>query len=47
MIQGVKARDLAAGMSRAVLRCGELLTSHFPIAPGDDNELRDHFVIKE
>ena len=47
MIQGVKARDLAAGLSRAVLRCGELLAPHFPIAPGDENELRDHLVIKE
>ena len=47
MIEGVKARDLAAGMSRAVLRCGELLAPHFPIAAGDENELRDHLVIKE
>ena len=47
MVQGVKARDLADGMSRAVLRCGELLATHFPVAPGDENELRDHLVIKE
>lgn len=47
MIQGVKAGDLAAGMSRAVLRCGELLAPHFPLAEGDENELRDHLVIKE
>ncbi len=47
MVQGVKAGDLADGMSRAVLRCGELLAPHFPIAPGDENELRDHLVIRE
>jgi len=47
MLQGVKKGDLAGGMSRAVLRCGELLTPHFPIAPGDENELHDHLVIKE
>jgi putative membrane protein len=47
MIEGVKSGDLAAGMSKAVLRCGELLTPHFPIAKGDENELHDHLVIKE
>jgi len=47
MIDGVKAKDLAAGMSRAILRCGELLATHFPIAEEDANELRDHLVIKD
>jgi putative membrane protein len=47
MIDGVKAKDLAAGMSGAILRCGELLATHFPIAEEDANELRDHLVIKE
>jgi putative membrane protein len=47
MIDGVKAKDLAAGMSGAILRCGELLATHFPVAEEDTNELRDHLVIKE
>jgi len=47
MIQGVKRGDLAAGMSQAIQRCGELLTPHFPVADGDVNELRDHLVVKE
>lgn len=47
MIEGVKAGDLAGGMSAAIKRCGELLTSEFPLATDDANELRDHLIIKE
>jgi len=47
MIQGVKRGDLAAGMTQAIQRCGELLSPHFPIADDDINELRDHLVVKE
>ena len=47
MIQGVKRGDLAAGMTQAIQRCGELLSPHFPIASDDINELRDHLVVKE
>jgi putative membrane protein len=47
MIQGVKRGDLAAGLTQAIQRCGELLSPHFPIADDDINELRDHLVVKE
>ena len=47
MIQGVKRGDLAAGMTQAIQRCGELLSPHFPVASDDINELRDHLVVKE
>ncbi|MBW2712391.1 MAG: hypothetical protein JRC77_01425 [Deltaproteobacteria bacterium] len=47
MIQGVKSGDLAAGMTQAIQRCGELLAPHFPIADDDINELHDHLVVKE
>jgi putative membrane protein len=47
MIQGVKRGDLAAGMAQAIERCGQILSSHFPIAENDTNELRDHLVVKE
>jgi len=47
MIRGVKRGDLAAGMTEAVQRCGELLSAHFPIAENDTNELRDHLIVKE
>jgi putative membrane protein len=47
MIQGVKRGDLAAGMTQAIQRCGELLSPYFPVADDDINELRDHLVVKE
>jgi len=47
MIQGVKRGDLAAGMTQAIQRCGELLSPLFPIAADDINELCDHLVVKE
>lgn len=47
MIDGVKQRDLADGLCSAITRCGDLLEAHFPIAPGDENELRDHLIVKE
>jgi len=47
MTQGVKRGDLAAGLTQAIQRCGELLSPHFPIADDDINELRDHLVVKE
>jgi uncharacterized membrane protein len=47
MIDGVRQGDLATGMTRAIARCGELLAPHFPIAPDDRNELRDHLIVKD
>ena len=47
MIEGVKAGDLAGGMSAAIKRCGDLLAAEFPLASDDTNELRDHLIVKE
>jgi putative membrane protein len=47
MIDGVRQGDLATGMTRAIARCGEILAPHFPIAPDDRNELRDHLIVKD
>lgn len=47
MVAGVKGKNLSSGMVKAVERCGELMAPHFPIQPGDENELRNHLVIKE
>ncbi len=47
LTDGVKQRDLAAGFCAAIERCGDLLEAHFPIDPGDENELRDHLIVKD
>lgn len=41
IISGFKAGRPAEGMRSGILRCGELLARHFPIQPGDTNELVD------
>lgn len=46
MIQGVSRGNLADGLTRAIRRCGDLLSPDFPIGESDTNELRDHLVIK-
>jgi putative membrane protein len=47
MLQGVSRGDLADGMTQAIARCGDLLAPHFPLAEGDENELRDHLIVKQ
>lgn len=41
IVSGFKAGRPAEGMRSGILRCGELLARHFPIQPGDANELVD------
>lgn len=39
LIAAIRERRAAEGFAQAIGRCGELLSTHFPIAPGDINEL--------
>ncbi len=41
IISGFKSGKPVEGMRHGIQRCGELLAHHFPIAPGDRNELPD------
>lgn len=41
IISGFKSGKPEEGMRNGILRCGELLSQHFPIKPGDKNELFD------
>lgn len=43
VIAGLKNEQPAEGMRKAVLRCGELLTPHFPVQENDENELANTF----
>jgi putative membrane protein len=47
LITGIKKKTLGQAISDAVLRCGQIVTPEFPIAPDDENELRDNLIIKE
>ncbi len=47
LIQGVKEKNLSSGFCRAIDMSAGLLSEHFPIKPDDENELKNHLVIKE
>ena len=47
LLQGIRRGDMAAGFISAIDECGRILAEHFPIAPGDVNELPDTLIIKE
>ena len=39
IVSGIRQKKAGESLCRAVARCGELLGEHFPIRPGDVNEL--------
>ena len=39
VVDGIRKGEPARGLSAGILRCGEVLARHFPIEPGDKNEL--------
>jgi putative membrane protein len=45
MLNGIKKKDLASGLSSAVTRCGDILSKHFPVSSTDRNELSNHLII--
>jgi putative membrane protein len=47
IIQGVQQGKVCEGICKAVEQIGELLAKHFPIRPGDVNEISDEVVIKK
>ncbi len=40
----VQAGRVAEGFLRAIQTCGDLQAEHFPVRPGDKNELPDHLI---
>jgi putative membrane protein len=45
VLDGIKTEHPGQGLTQAVLKCGELLKEHFPIEPGDVNELTNELRI--
>lgn len=47
ILRGIKSNKARDGILQAVEMSGALLKEHFPIKPGDINELRNHVIIKD
>ncbi len=46
VLAGIRTGDLSRGLCDAIDTCGKILAENFPVAPGDENELRDHIIFK-
>lgn len=46
IVDGIKAGNIAQGISAAVAAIGSLLAQHFPVKSDDSNELSDSVVVK-
>jgi putative membrane protein len=47
VIDGIKKGQLADNLELAIKQCGNHLAKHFPIKPGDTNELSNTVIVKE
>lgn len=47
VVDGVKKGQLAENLELAIQQCGNHLAKHFPIKPGDTNELSNTVIVKE
>lgn len=47
IIDAIHQKKLANGLAESILRCGALVTEHFPSEPKNPNELKDLLIIKE
>jgi putative membrane protein len=47
ILQGAKQNQLTKGFVEAILKCGELLKSYFPLEGENKNELSDRLIIRE
>lgn len=47
LTEEMKKKDLATGMIRAIEKCSQILTEHFPAQKENPNELSNSLVIKE
>jgi putative membrane protein len=45
LLMGIKSKKARDGILKAVEMSGTILQEHFPIGPGDTNELQNHVVI--
>ncbi len=47
IVEGIKSDNITQNLSESIYECGKILAEHFPIQPGDVNELKDDIEILE
>jgi len=47
IVKGIKSGNVDKNLSESIYECGKLLAEHFPVQPGDENELKDDIEILE
>lgn len=47
LIEGIQSHHVGHGLTKAIDQCAAILEKHFPVAPGDTNELCNRLIIKE
>lgn len=47
VLEGARTRRWEEKLEEAIRKCGQLLQQHFPIQPGDKNELPNHVILKD
>ena len=45
LVAGLRSRRAAEALCQSIARCGELLSKHFPLQPGDVNELTNELRV--
>lgn len=45
LVAGIRSKRHAEALCQAIARCGELLSKHFPLQPGDVNELTNELRV--
>ena len=45
VIDGIRTKRAAEGLKAAILKCGDLLSTHFPIRPDDMDELKNELYL--
>lgn len=46
IVDGIRARSLAKGLSAGIEECSQRLKEHFPVEPNDLNELPNHVILR-
>lgn len=47
ILEGPKTGHWKTKLEEAIQKCGALLAQHFPVQPGDTNELANHVILKD